>query len=415
MTGPGRMLGALAEREFRLLWIGQTASAAGDGLIPVTIAFAVLGIGGSAIDLGIVFSAFTIAHVLLVLAGGVWADRLPRQLVMVACDVVRATAEIVLAVLLITHTAQVWHMAVGAAVIGAASAFFLPASSGLIPETVSPGRLLQANALMGLSRSATGIFGPPVSGLLIVTAGVGAVFLIDAATFAVSAVSLLMLRLPRAEAKPAAEPFLAELAAGWREVTTRRWILAAICTFAITNMASSPFFILGAVVADKHFGGAAAWGFILTGGAIGGLIGGLLALRLRPERPLLVGFLISSLMALPMLALAGPLPVLLIATASFFSQAAIQLANTWWFTMLQQHVPEHARSRVSSYDWLVSLVFQPAGYMLAGPLAATITLPVTVVAAAGLILAGNIGVLFVRDVRDVRWVEGAAAEPMAPT
>ena len=229
---------------------------------------------------------------------------------------------------------------------------------------------------MGLSRSATGIFGPPVSGLLIVAAGVGAVFLIDAATFAVSAVSLLMLRLPRAEAKSAAEPFLAELAAGWREVTTRRWILAAICTFAITNMASSPFFILGAVVADKHFGGAAAWGFILTGGAIGGLIGGLLALRLRPERPLLVGFLISSLMALPMLALAGPLPVLLIATASFFSQAAIQLANTWWFTMLQQHVPEHARSRVSSYDWLVSLVFQPAGYMLAEPTAATITQPV---------------------------------------
>ena len=415
MTAPasGRF-GALTEPQFRLLWIGQTASAAGDALIPVAIAFAVLGIGGTAGDLGIVFAAFTVAHVAFVLAGGVLADRLPRQLVMVACDIVRAIGEVVLAILLISGTAQIWHIAVGAAVIGAASAFFLPASSGLIPQTVSPGRLQQANALMGLSRSATGIFGPPISGLVIATAGTGAIFLIDAVTFGVSAVSLLLLRPVASAERPPKQRFVAELAAGWHEVVSRRWIITAIGAFAISNLASSPFFILGAVIADEKLGGAAAWGIILTGSGIGGLVGGLLALRLRPKRPLFVGFLLTNLMALPLLALVGPLPTLLIAATSFASVLGIQLANTWWYTMLQQHVPEHARSRVSSYDWLVSLVFQPLGFMLAGPLAGAIGLPATLLGAAALCLAANLGILLVRDVREVRWVEQPAAEPTGP-
>jgi len=408
MSSRGKLLGPLSEPQFRLLWIGQSASAAGDALLPVAIAFAVLGIGGSAVDLGIVFAAFTVAHVSLVLAGGVWADRLPRQLVMVACDVVRGTGQVVLAILLISGTAQIWHLAVGTAVIGGASAFFLPASSGLVPQTVSPGRLQQANALMGLSRSATRIFGPPISGIVIVTAGTGAIFLIDAVTFAISAVSLMLLRLGPTEARPTQQPFFAELAAGWHEVVSRRWILAAICAFAISNLAASPFFILGAVVADQKLGGAAAWGIILTGSGIGGLLGGLLALRLRPRRPLLVGFLISSAQSLPLIALVGPLPTLLIAACSLVSVASIQVFNTWWFTMLQQHVPEHARSRVSSYDWLVSLVFQPLGYMLAGPLVAVIGLPATLLGAVALSVVANLGVLLVRDVREVRWVEEAA-------
>ena len=408
MTGRARLLGALAEPQFRLLWIGQTASAAGDALIPVAVAFAVLGIHGTATDLGIVFAAFTVAHVAFVLVGGVVADRLPRQLVMVACDVVRLVAEVILAILLISHAAQIWHIAVSAAVIGAASAFFLPATGGLVPQTVSPGRLQQANALMGLSRSATGIFGPPIAGLLIVFTGIGAVFLVDAGTFVLSAISLLMLRLPPTEARPTEQQFLADLAAGWREVASRRWILAAIVAFGLSNMSGSVFFILGAVVANARLGGAAAWGLILTGGAIGGVIGGLLALRLHPKRPLFVGFLLTCAMALPPLALIGPLPLLFIAAASLASQAGGQLSNTWWFTMLQQHVPEQARSRVSSYDWLVSLVFQPMGSLLAGPLALAVGLPATLLGAAGIGLASNLGVLLVRDVREVRWVEDPA-------
>jgi len=327
---------------------------------------------------------------------------------MVACDVVRGVAEVVLAVLLLTGAAQVWHIAVGAAAIGGAGAFFQPASTGLIPQTVSPGRLQQANALMGLSRNGTRIFCPPVSGLLIVLSSTGVVFLIDALTFAASAISLLLLRPTTTPARhEERQPFFAELASGWREVTARPWIVAAIGSFAISNMAAAPFLILGPIVAEDHLGGAAAWGLILTGGGVGGVIGGVLALRLRPRRPLLTGFLIMAAVSLPPLALVGPLPVLLIAGASMLSLISIELANTWWYTMLQQHVPDHARSRVSSYDWLVSLVFQPLGFLLAGPLAG-ISLTWTLLGAAALGLVGNYGVLLVRSVREVRWVDDPA-------
>jgi MFS family permease len=412
-TTPGGRLGALAEPQFRLLWIGQAASAAGDALIFVAVAFAVLQVGGSAADLGVVFAAFTVSNVALVLAGGVWADRLPRQLVMVACDVVRGIAEVILALLLISGTAEVWHIAVGAAVIGGAGAFFGPASLGLIPQTVSAPRLQQANALIGLSRNGTRIFGPPLAGALIaVFHSVGIVFLIDAGTFVVSAISLLLLRPAPREATPTGpQPFFAELASGWREVTARPWIVAAICAFAVSNVAGAPFVILGPVVAQEHLGGAAAWGLILTGGGIGGVIGGVLALRLHPRRPLMAAFMIMAATSLPAIALVGPLPVLLIAGASMLSLIAIELANTWWYTMLQQHVPDHARSRVSSYDWLVSLVFQPLGFLLAGPLAAWIGLTATLVGAAIIGLLANYGVLLVRAVREVRWV--TEAEPAA--
>src|SRR3989304_168437 len=248
---------ALGEPQFRLLLIGQAASAFGDALIPVAIAFAVLSIGGSAIELGYVFAAFPASPLVLGLAGGGWADRLPRQLVMVGCDVVRTVAEVVLAVLLLTGTAEVWHLVLVVTVVGGAGGFFAPASSGLVPQVISPGRLQEANALMGLSRNATGIFGPPIAGLLVVGFGTGIVFLVDAATFAVSAVSLLMLRVPARGAPPAGHPrFLADLAEGWREVTSRPWLLAAISTFAVTNMAAAPIFILGPGVADTPLGGA---------------------------------------------------------------------------------------------------------------------------------------------------------------
>jgi predicted MFS family arabinose efflux permease len=410
MSGRGRLLGPLSEPQFRLLWIGQTTSAAGDGLTFLAIAFAVLHIGGKATDLGLVFAAFFAAYVSFVLIGGVWADRLPRQLVMVAADLLRAVVQVIIGLLLLTGEAQVWQLAIGVAVYGAASAFFQPASTGLIPQTVSAGRLQQANALMSISRNGGSILGPPISGLIVAFAGPATVFLIDAATFAVSAVSLLLLK-PVERASPAErQPFLAELRSGWREVIARPWIAAALVAFGISNASGAAFFILGPVIADRQLGGPAAWGLILTGGAIGGLVGGLLALRIRPRHPLRVGFIVMFLVALQPLSLVGPAPVLLIAGAFLLGLAAGELTNTWWFTLLQQHVPEHARSRVSSYDWLVSFIFQPLGLLTVGPLSQTVGFTPTLVGAASLLLLTYVTVGLLPSIRSVSWVqEGDAA------
>ncbi len=397
------LLGPLGEGPFRMLWVGQTTSAIGDAMIPVAIAFAVIHLGGDAAGIGLVLTAFTVPRLVFILAGGVWADRLPRQRVMLAADVVRGAVQVWFAVLLLSGNAQLWHLAAGAAVIGAASAFFVPASSGLIPQVVSPSQLQQGNALMSLSRSATGIIGPSVSGLLVATVGVGWIFAIDAATYVASTISLLLLRVPRSVERAPHESFLTELAGGWREVVSRTWLRTALVAFGVSNVCLAPFFVLGPFVANEHLGGAADWGLIVTAQAVGGLLGGIVALRWRPARPVAAGFILGPVFFVPLLFLAPPLAVPLIMLASLAALASMELSNTWWYTVLQQQIPPQALSRVSSYDWLVSLIFQPLGFMLVGPISDRIGPTATLVGAATIGIATNLVALAVPSVRALGW------------
>src|SRR6202521_5679730 len=190
-------LAPLRERNFRLLWFGQGVSAVGDSLVTIALAFATLSVAHSATALGLVLAASTIANVVALPLGGVWSDRLPRQLVMLTSDGVRAAVHAVMAVLLITGHAQLWQLVAQAIVYSLASGFFSPAAGALVPQTVSAQHLQQANALMGLTRSITQVGGPAVAGVLVAVFGPGWVFAIDAATFVVSAISLSLLRVPR--------------------------------------------------------------------------------------------------------------------------------------------------------------------------------------------------------------------------
>ena len=415
---------ALSEREFRLFWLGQTGSSVGDALVGVALAFAVLEVGGSAADLGLVFAAFAIPRVLLMLAGGVWSDRLPRQRLMVACDLVRATAQAVVSTLLITGNGQTWHLIGLGAVMGAASAFFVPATIGLMPQVVSRARLQQANALVSLSQSAAHIFGPLVAGLLVATVGPGWAFAIDGGSFLVSAGFLVAMRVPPREVVERA-PFVTELAADWREVSSRRWVMASILTFAVSNASLGAFQILGPVVASDQLGGAAAWGVILTGGAVGGLLGGAVSLRWKPRRPLLVGFLVMAGASVQLLLLIPPFPAPVVALGALVAFAAMVMSNAFWDTMLQQHIPANVLSRVSSYDWTVSLVLQPIAFAAVGPLSEAIGRPETLLLAAAIGIAANLAVLSVPSVRSLARREGpvfapepevaaAAAQPTEP-
>ena len=202
----GEFFGALRERQFRLLWLGQATSTLGDGLVPVALAFAVIeSLDRGPTALGIVLAAQSLPLVVFVLAGGVWADRLPRQMVMLVSDSVRGLVQATLAVLLLTETAEVWQLALLMAIYGTAQAFFQPAATGLVPATISPQRLQQANALLGLSRSLAFVVGPAVAGVIAATTNPGIVFAFDAVTFAVSATSLALLRLSRSRRGQATE------------------------------------------------------------------------------------------------------------------------------------------------------------------------------------------------------------------
>jgi MFS family permease len=218
-------LGALEEREFRLLWLSRVVSDFGDRFGTIGFAFAVLGIKASAAALAYVLAARTIASIALFLFAGVWADRLPRQQVMLVSDLGRGVATAAMAMLLLTGRAEIWHLVVLAAVYGAAEAFFGPASQGLLPQTVSAARLQQANALMSLSRNITGIAGPAAAGVVIALSSPGWAIAVDAATFAVSAVFLLRMRVPFT--RPARQTFFTDLREGWSEFTRSTWIWVA--------------------------------------------------------------------------------------------------------------------------------------------------------------------------------------------
>jgi MFS family permease len=393
-------LGALRERPFRLLWLGQSASSVGDALVQVALAFAVLESSG-ATGLGFVFAAFMGSRVLFILGGGVWADRLPRRLVMLVSDAIRAVVQLLLGIGLIAGDVGLEYFVVASFAIGAASAFFGPASMGLIPETVSPERLQEANALMSLSRSAIGILGPAASGFLVAAFGSGWVFVFDAGTYVVSAAFLAVLRVPPMPER-VRQSFLTDLREGWREVRSRSWLSAGLVAAAFANIAIATYFVLGPLIAQEELGGAEAWGIALAGGPVGAVVGSILALRLRPRRPLLVAFVIWTVPAVQLFALVPPLPALGLAVAGALAVLSVELGNVFWNTVVQREIPEHALSRVNSYDWMVSLLFMPLGYTLAPILAETIGRDTTLLCAALIAAAGNAAALLVPGVRDYR-------------
>jgi MFS family permease len=361
-------LGALREREFRLLFTGQLISLLGDSFTSVALAFAVLAIG-SPTALGAVFAARSVPLVAFLLAGGVFADRLPRRTVMLVADTTRMACQAGTAVLVLTHAAQVWQIAVIQAVSGAATAFFNPASTGLTPMTVSEERLQQANALRGISMSASGIVGLTLGGAVVAAAGPGWALAADAASFAASAFFLARLRLP-AHVRLAPQSFLADLGDGWREFVSRTWVWTIVAAASFGNMFMSFFAVLGAVVSKQSLGGPLAWTVILAGMSVGSLLGGLIALRVRVAHPLFFGSALVSLVGAPLALLALRAPAVVVAAGALLAGVGNMVFNSLWETSLQRHVPRQALSRVSAYDWFGSMLFQPIGLAVAGPLAA---------------------------------------------
>ena len=361
---------ALRERQFRLLFTGQLISLLGDAFTSVALAFAVLSIG-NATDLGIVFAARSVPLITFLLVGGVFADRLPRRLVMLVADVTRMGCQAGTAVLILTHTAAVWEVALIQGLSGAATAFFNPASTGLTPMTVSAERLQQANALRGISMSAANLVGLGLGGLVVTAAGPGWALAVDAASFAFSAFFLSMLRLPP-HVKLAPQSFLRDLRDGWHEFSSRTWVWVVVLSASFGNMFTSFFVVLGAVVAKESLGGAAAWTVILIGFAAGSLVGGFVSLRVRTERPLFFGSTLVSMLGLPLAALALHAPTAVVAIAGLLAGGGNMVFNSLWETTLQKNVPTASLSRVSAYDWFGSLAFQPLGLAIAGPLAATV-------------------------------------------
>jgi MFS family permease len=391
-------------REFRLLFAGQTVSSFGDRLVMVAMPFAVLAIPGAGLsDVGLVLGSSALTLALFVLVGGVWADRLPRQLTMLGSDVIRAVAQAATAALLITDHAQVWHLIVLQMVYGAAEAFFRPAALGLVPQVVERDEIQSANALMSLSMNVGMVAGPAAAGLLVAAAGAGVALAVDAGSFLVSALALALLKPRPVVRSEDRTSFLSELAGGWREVTSRTWVWSLILSFTAYHFLVLPsLFVLGPAVAESDRGGAAAWGIISTGFGIGAVTGSLLALRWRPQRPGVVVATALCLGATQCSIVVSPLSTPVVALLEALTGVGVVVCFTVWETALQERIPEAAQSRVSSFDYLGSLTLMPLGYLVVGPAAELLGNKGAALAATLITLAVALAVAAGRDVRTLR-------------
>jgi MFS family permease len=394
-----RKLRVLGEPGYRRLWLGRTTSLIGDGMAPVAIAFAVLDLTGSASDLGIVLAAHSLVLIALILIGGVVADRISPRLAMLGADVVRTVAMGVIAALLLAGVAQIWELALLYAIDGAATAFFNPASSAIVPQLVPTRRLQEANTLLELSRSLGKVVGPALAGILLGLGSPGTALAVDAGTFAVSAVALLGLRAPRvAEAED--NSFVTDLRRGWTEFSSRTWLWAVVCGAAVANATYYPAIqVLGPTVARTSLNGSSSWAVIATAMGVGALVGGGVALWVRPRRPLLLSESLILLILVPVVLLALPASTAVIALGALLAGAVGSLAQILFETASVQHIPAAARSRVFAYDWFGSLALEPIGLALIGPLAASIGLSTTLWLCAALIALCLTAVISVPSVR----------------
>jgi len=391
----------LREANFRWLIGAQWTSLVGDYMILAALPFAVFAVGGSSAQVGIAFGVNAIALLALVLLGGVIGDRASRRSVMIGADLVRFGSGAAFALLLISGHSEFWQLLVVQVVHGAGSAFFLPALSGLLPETVPEERLQEANALRGLCAASAAMIGPAIAGILVATLGPGCVFAVDAGTFLISAAFLTKMRL---SAKVASEgSVMADLVEGWSEFRRRTWLWVVVAEFALLNaLVFAPFYVFGASVAEHSLGGPGAWAAILAASGAGELIGGILALSWRPRKPLLVATMVIASWAPLILLLAALAPVALIAAFAVPAGMSLAIFAAIWHTTMQSHLPREHLSRLSSYDWVGSIALLPVGYLLAGFIEAALGTRAGLLGAGVVVIVATFAVASVPSVRHLK-------------
>jgi DHA3 family tetracycline resistance protein-like MFS transporter len=401
------MLRPLRRRDYALLAGGSIASLLGDGFFHVALAWQVYTISNVPTALSIVFLAISVPQVVLVLVGGVFADRYDRRKLMVAADLIRAAALGGMALLSAAGVIEVWHIAALVVFVGAGDAFFNPASTAFLPDLVPDEDLPAANALAGMYRPVMiRMIGPALAGLVVGAFGPAPAFAIDAASFLVSAMFIWAIRTrpkPRAVVDHSVRATVAEVAEGFRYTRSKPWIWATLLSamFSLLVFVGPIEVLVPFVVKNKLALGPEALGLIFAFGGIGSLamaiIIGVVGL---PRRRVTVMYVAWGL-GVALTAFYGLMTSLWHALAiSFALQASFMLGQVIWTTMLQQLVPRELLGRVSSLDWMMSIGLVPISYALTGPVTAALGPDMTLIAAGLLGAVLMSGLLFVPGVRD---------------
>jgi MFS family permease len=409
--GEAELSAVLWTRNFRLYFTLRTVSMLGDAMMPIAVTIGVLAAGYGAAGVGYAFAAWSAPVALLVLFGGALADRFTPRRMMAFADIARVVTQSLLAVVLSSHVPVFWQILCLQAVAGAATATFQPGVASVLPQVALD--VQRANSILRISEALVTLLGPAAAGVLVSFSGAGTVLYADAGTFAVSALCLSVLRLGAGERRVVGVALWRNVALGWREFRSRTWLWSVILIWSVYGLlVFAPTSPLGAaVIVSEH--GSVAFGVVSSMFGAGAVGGGLIALRLRPARPLAVGAAAISTFALCPLVTAFRFPVPVICAGFLLAGIGFALWNVIWLTTMQTHVPPAALNRVYVYDVAGSTMVLPLGRALAGPAADQFGIRTVLFAATIFAVIGSIAMLCVPAIRGLRREPPVFDEPAA--
>ncbi|MFD5631996.1 MFS transporter [Streptomyces sp. NPDC127072] len=356
-------------RDFALFFVARALARLGDTILPVALAAGLLqyGYGVGAVGLAMAASAAPFAG--LVVFGGVIADRFSTRKLMIGADLVRLVTQALTAGLFFAGHVVLWQICVIGAVNGVAGAVFQPGVASTVPRLATD--VQGANGAIRIAESAAQLAGPALAGLLVAFASAGAVFAAHAGTYALSALCLLLLRLPPAVPGNHAQggTFRADLVVGWREFRSRTWLWGVIviwCVYMIFCWGPTVPLVATEVVQQY---GPRAYGLVNSALGAGTVIGGLIALRLRPRRMLRVGAIALFAFACFPAAVGAGLGVWAMSAGAVIAGAGLSVWGVMWATSVQTQVAPDVLNRIHAYDVAGSLAMMPVGQALAGPAA----------------------------------------------
>ncbi len=386
-----RALKPLETGQYRLLALALVLSLFGTGVWIVAVVWQVIELGGTPVDLSIVATAGSIGLVLAVLLGGVAADRIPQKRILSAVEAIKAASAVTIAVLALTETIEVWHLAVISLLLGIADGFFYPAYSAWLPALLPADQLLAANGIEGVLRpTLMNAAGPAAASAAIAVLSPGLGFAIVGGTQAVAAVLLGTMRLTPVRRDADAEPthplraVWVDVRDGVRYMVGTRWLLATLLYSALLVLViMGPIeVLLPFAVRDQTGGGAGAFALALAAFGIGGALGSIVVASLRlPRRYLTLMILAWGFGCAPLVVIGLTDQLWVMVIALFVCGVLFSGATVVWGTLLQRRVPPAMLGRVSSLDFFVSLVFMPISMAIAGPVGELIGIPVAFLAA----------------------------------
>ncbi|WP_078857267.1 MFS transporter [Streptomyces sp. NBRC 109706] len=413
--GPGSGVGrdpgpdvGLWSRNFTLFFTARTVAKLGDLMLPVALAAGLVREGGGAGAVGAAMASFTASFAGLVIFGGVFADRFDTRRLMIGSDLVRVITQTITAVLFLTGHVALWSICLIGVINGVCAAMFQPGVASTVPLIARD--VQAANAAVRTAESGMAVLGPATAGVLVGLTSAGGVFAVHAGTYLVSALCLIALRLPRGPRTSSAPggdrtAFRADLVEGWREFAARRWMWGVIVIWMVFMAAAwGPSVPLAATeIINEH--GERVYGLINSGLGVGMVLGGLLALRIRPVRPLRAGAVALFGFVPQPVAIGAALPVPLITGASVLAGAALAFWGVMWATSVQTQVPGAVLNRIHAYEVAGSLVMLPVGQALAGPAAGLFGAQQVLLAGGFVSLAVCVALLSVSAIRGLRRVD----------